>query len=85
MQTQKKRSLKDLAISNSGLVFDPESGMISTANLTGLKIIRELIDGMTPAQIRESLIFHFDVDEETAERDLQHFLAAIKQLGYTHE
>lgn len=43
--------LHDLALSESGFVFDPSSGATYTANRTGLLIIYALREGLSRAQV----------------------------------
>ena len=43
--------LKDLALSESGFVFDPYTGATFTANGTGLAVLRGLREGLNRQQI----------------------------------
>jgi hypothetical protein len=74
-------ALKQLAISESGLIFDPTSGAIYTSNAVGLLILGALKDGMEPDEIRSRVVKQFDVDEQTAERDIYDFLSQMYSNG----
>lgn len=76
--------LKDLAVSASGLVFDPATGAIFTANATGLVILGALRDGLDEPAIRDLLAGEFEVDAETAGRDLYDFLGQLQGCGLAH-
>jgi 3-isopropylmalate dehydratase small subunit len=66
--------LKDLAISETGLIFDPSTGSIFTANTTGVQILMAMKEGKDAAQIKASLVEEFEVDANKAEIDIQDFL-----------
>ncbi len=66
--------LKELAISETGLIFDPATGSIFTSNGTGVVILMALKEGKEAAQIKERLIEEFDVDGSRADMDIQDFL-----------
>jgi len=74
--------LKELAISETGLIFDPSTGSIFTANGTGVQILLALKEGKDAAQIKESLVKEFDVDGNTAEMDIQDFLNQLSTSGF---
>jgi hypothetical protein len=52
--------IKDLAISETGFVFDPFSGGTFTVNGTGQAIIKALRDGLTAQEIIDRLAVDFD-------------------------
>lgn len=66
--------LKNIAISEAGLIFDPSTGSIFTSNATGILILMALKAGKEAAQIKESLVEDFEVESIKAEMDLQDFL-----------
>ncbi len=53
--------LKDLALSESGFVFDPYTGATFTANGTGLAVLRGLREGLNRQQIVGRLGDEFSV------------------------
>lgn len=65
--------LKGLAVSESGLVFDPRNGAIYTSNQTGLSMIAALRDGLDPREVGLRIAAEYDVEADTAERDLFDF------------
>jgi hypothetical protein len=73
--------LKELAVSESGLVFDPASGYIYTSNPVGLLIIIGLRQGKEDDEIRKMILEEYDADEETVERDMFDFFGQLLSYG----
>ncbi len=74
--------LKDLAISDSGFVFDPMTGITSTVNPTGRFILLQLKEGATPEQIEAALREAFDlVEGDDLHRDVREFLLVLREQG----
>jgi hypothetical protein len=69
--------LKGLAISESGLVFDPTNGAIYTSNQVGLSMIAALREGLDSGQIGQRIAAEYDVEADTAERDLFDFCGQL--------
>jgi len=69
--------LKEFAVSESGLVFDPATGCIYTSNPVGLLIISGLRQGRENEEIRKMILEEYAADEETVERDLFDFLGQL--------
>ncbi len=74
--------LKELAISETGLIFDPSTGSIFTANATGVQILMALKEEKDTAQIKEALMNEFEVNENTVEMDIQDFLTQLSTSGF---
>jgi PqqD family protein of HPr-rel-A system len=73
--------LRDLAISDSGFVFDPQTGAMFTVNETGLTVLLALRDGATAAELRERVRERFDEVTSALDEDLADFLHSLRQLG----
>jgi hypothetical protein len=69
----------NLAISASGFLFLTSTGETFTANDTGRAILSTLQAGAQEDQIIERLISEFEVDRRAAQRDVQDFLAQLRQ------
>lgn len=63
------QKLHNLAISDSGYIFDPASGNSFTANETALFIINKLKSGKSSEDIAVALTDEYDVDSGAAEQD----------------
>lgn len=78
--------LKDLAVSDSGFLFDPYSGSTFTVNQTGRVIFDGLKDGSGREQIIADLEKAFDTtDDDDLQRDLDEFIHMLRQSGLLPE
>jgi len=77
------RRLKDLAVSESGFVFDPHGGQTYSLNPTGKAILEELRRGTPPERIEAVLREAFEVEAgvEVA-RDVRDFLLQAREQGW---
>jgi PqqD family protein of HPr-rel-A system len=71
--------IRDLAISNTGFVFDPHTGATFSANDTGLEILRALGEGLDRAAIAARLRERFAVEGSELDRDLSEFLLQLRR------
>lgn len=79
MDTRQK--LRDLAISDSGFVFDPYTGATFSANGSGRVILEGLREGLDRAAICARLVENFDVAGEDLPRDIADFLQVLRREG----
>lgn len=73
------RRLQDLAVSETGFVFDPHSGATFSTNASGLTILRALKDGADRAGIRARLEETFETGGADLERDLDEFFHLLRR------
>jgi hypothetical protein len=74
--------LKELAVSDSGFVFDPCSGGTFSVNATGLAILGALKEERGPAEIIAVLEQSFEVvGQRDLRRDLDEFVHLLRQNG----
>jgi hypothetical protein len=74
--------LRDLALSDSGFVFDPLTGHTFTVNLTGQLALRCLKDGMTAEETAQRLAEEFAADPDAdPARDVQDFVLQLRDCG----
>jgi hypothetical protein len=71
--------LKDLAISESGFLFDPYSGTTFTLNNTGKFILQLLMEGKGIEEIEASLRDKFEVGEEDLRNDIYEFVSLLEE------
>jgi len=71
--------LADLAVSETGFVFDPYTGATFTANATGLAILRHLKAGVSRTEVIEQLEDEFELRGADPQRDLDDFLHQLEQ------
>jgi hypothetical protein len=70
--------LRDLAISESGFLFDPYTGCSFTVNQTGRFILELLKKGEKVEQIQLALQEKFRVEEADLRTDISEFLNLLK-------
>ncbi|NPA68232.1 MAG: PqqD family protein [Chlorobi bacterium] len=74
---------KNIAVSESGFVFDPDNGDSYTLNETGKLIIDMLAEGKTEKEIKNYFTEHYDVDEGTLENNFNDFIIMLKNFNLT--
>jgi PqqD family protein of HPr-rel-A system len=75
--------LRELAVSDSGFVFDPSTGHTFTVNPSGLHILQWLKEGAEPEVIAQRLAEQFEVEPgEDPARDVQDFLMQLRECGF---
>lgn len=75
------RLKKNIAISETGFVFDPSTGDSFTLNPMGLEILEMIRAGQTQPQISEVITSKYDVDQTSFERYFYDFIATLKLLN----
>ena len=70
-------TIKNLALSDSGFVFDPSIGKSYTVNESALWILRQLQQNQSLESIEQGIIEEFDVSSEQAERDISEFVEQL--------
>lgn len=74
--------LRQLAISDSGFVFDPTTGHTFTVNATGALVIAALKDGHGPDEVVRRLREAFELDgSEDLSREVDDFMARLAEHG----
>ncbi len=69
---------ENIAISETGFVFNPNTGDSFTLNETGRKVIALINEGKTIEQSAKTLKETFDVDDTTLERYLFDFIYDLR-------
>ena len=73
--------IKDLAISDSGFVFDPFSGGTFTLNETGRAVLQGLREGLSESEIVDRLRADFEAVTPKVEEDVRDFLRTMTEYG----
>jgi hypothetical protein len=73
--------IADLAISPSGFVFDPRTGLTCSVNPAGLAVLEALRDGGDLPAIVDRLRGRFDVGETDLTRDVLDFVRSLRDAG----
>ena len=71
---------KNLALSDSGFVFNPSSGDSFSTNPIGLEIIRCLKEDLSKDEIKTRICKKYQVDDMTFEKDFFDFNSTLSYL-----
>lgn len=76
---------KNVAISESGFVFDPTTGDSFSLNPVGQEILELIKQGKNQNEITDLIISKYDVDQNSFERYFIDFLSTLKQMQLVEE
>jgi hypothetical protein len=69
---------KNVAISESGFIFNPTTGDSFSTNPIGLEIIRMLKEDKSKDEIRKTILSKYVTDESTFEKDYYDFAMMLQ-------
>ncbi len=72
---------KNVAISDSGFIFNPDTGESFSANPIGLEMLEMLRGGMEYEEIRKNVLDKYKSDKDTVEKDYHDFITMLKQYN----
>ena len=76
-----RNPLADLAVSDTGFVFDPLTGITFTVNPTGLCLLHAFKEGLGRKEATERLAEKFDTKGANVQRELDEFIQLLRQSG----
>lgn len=74
------RIKKNIAISESGFVFNPSTGDSFSTNPIGLEIIKMLKEGKTHDDIKTSILKTYATEEGAFEKDFYDFVLTLQNV-----
>lgn len=69
---------KNLAVSETGFIFNPTSGDSFTANEIGTEIINLMKESKNIADIKNALLDKYDVEGSQLEKDVDDFIVLLR-------
>lgn len=63
------------------VILDTSTSTYLTTNATGALLVRHLVEGRTDQDLITTLVDAYDIDRDTAARDVAAFVAMLRQLG----
>jgi hypothetical protein len=72
---------KNIAISESGFVFDPGTGDSYSMNPIGIEILNMLKEGKNQEEIFGYILDKYEVDQDTFENNYFDFLGMLRQFN----
>ncbi|MBK7030979.1 MAG: PqqD family protein [Bacteroidales bacterium] len=79
----KNALLKEIALSEAGLIFNPVTGESFTVNPIGISILNLLKQGKDLDTICQLLLEEYNVEAAIVERDVMDFISLLKQFQLT--
>ncbi len=73
-----KEKLTNLAINQSGFIFDPTSGYSYNANETAIWIINQIIAGSDMEDLVNNLVEEYEVERDDAISDIEYFMRVLE-------
>lgn len=70
---------KNIAVSDSGFVFNPATGESFSANPIGMEIMELLKKGTPTQEISNTILEKYEIDASTIDKDLHDFIQILKQ------
>lgn len=71
---------RNIALSDSGFVFNPTTGDSFSTNPIGLEIIKLLKDDQNAEQVKKHILSKYMTDEATFEKDYYDFVNMLTKL-----
>lgn len=72
---------ENIAVSESGFLFDPNSGESFSVNATGKQILRMMAKGISITEIEASILEEYDVDQKTFQRYMDDFSHTLRRFN----
>lgn len=72
---------ENIAVSESGFLFDPDTGESFSVNSTGKEILKLIIKGLSANEIESVILSAYDVDEKTFQRYMDDFTHTLRRFN----
>ena len=72
---------KNIAVSETGFLFDPNSGESYSLNPTGKLIVNMISDGKNEDEIKEVILKKYDVTSDALQRYFDDFVLMLRQMN----
>jgi len=69
---------KNVAVSDSGFIFNPDTGESFTANPMGLEMLARMRSGSDTESISHEIARKYNIDKDTVEKDYHDFVSMLK-------
>lgn len=72
---------KNVAVSDSGFVFNPTTGESFSVNPIGTEIIQMVKQGKSKSEIRDNILENYETEMDVIEKDIFEFFEMLKQYS----
>jgi hypothetical protein len=79
------RIRRNIAISDSGFIFNPDTGESFSTNSMANELFQMLKEGQAFDQMCEEILGKYHVDRQTFEKDYLDFLSMLKQYNLSDD
>lgn len=69
---------KNLAVSETGFIFNPSTGDSFSANAIGAEVLNLLKEGKELPEVKKALMDKYDVDKTVLEKDIDDFVVLLR-------
>ena len=76
---------RNVALSETGFVFDPTSGESYSINQAGQEIMALMKDGKTPKEISETMCGEYEIEPASFEKYFYDFIGMLRQFQLIEE
>lgn len=76
---------KNVAVSETGFLFDPNTGESFSLNETGKFIVRLFSEGKSEKDVIETVMQKYDVDAHSLQRYMDDFMLMLGQFNLTEK
>ncbi len=76
---------KNIAVSDAGMIFNPETGETFTVNPIGAEIISAVKEGHSPESITKTITEKYNVEPTTFEKDYEDFIGLLRNFSLLEE
>jgi len=71
----------NIAVSSSGLIFNPDTGESFAVNPIGVEMIQYLKEGHTKEDIEAQVLLRYNIDKPSFEKDFEDFTAFLQSYS----
>lgn len=72
---------KNVAVSDSGFVFNPTTGESFSVNPIGTEIIQMVKQGKSKSEITDNILENYETEMDVIEKDIFEFFEMLKQYS----
>jgi hypothetical protein len=76
---------KNIAVSDAGMIFNPDTGETFTVNPLGAEIISAVKEGSSPENISKAVTEKYNVEPSTFEKDYDDFIGLLRNFSLLEE
>jgi hypothetical protein len=72
---------KNIAVSDSGMIFNPDTGETFSVNPIGASIIHDIKEGINREGLSKNIVTKYAVDPPTFEKDFDDFVSMLRNFS----